>query len=112
MSAPATNVVVTSPTTLTCTTPPGADGPANVTVQTPGGTGTLPNGYTYAPVPTLGSVSPNTGPVTGGQTVTLTGTGFVVGSTTVTFGLLAGQSVTVTLKFPPVLGQRVSTLRG
>src|SRR5882757_5839371 len=96
MSAPATNVTVLSPTTLTAVTPAGTAGPANVTVTTSGGSGTLPNGYTYDPVPALGSVSPASGPITGGQTVTITGSGFVANSTSVSFGLLPGLNVTVT----------------
>jgi hypothetical protein len=44
----ATNVVVRSHTQLTCSTPPHAAGPVNVTVTNPmTAGGTLPNGYTY-----------------------------------------------------------------
>jgi IPT/TIG domain len=45
---PATNVVVASNNSITCTTPPGT-GAVTVTVQKPGGNGSLPNGYTYVP---------------------------------------------------------------
>ena len=34
-------------------------------------------------IPTVTSVSPNTGPTTGGTTITVTGTGFVTGATVV-----------------------------
>jgi YVTN family beta-propeller protein len=44
--------------------------------------------------PTVTAVSPNAGPVGGGTVVTITGTGFVPGSTTVQFGATAGTSVT------------------
>jgi hypothetical protein len=96
MSTPGTNVTVLSPTTLTVVTPASAAGPANVTVTTSGGSGTLPNGYTYDPVPALVGASPASGPTIGGQTVTITGSGFVTGSTSVSFGLLPGLNVTVT----------------
>jgi hypothetical protein len=42
------------------------------------------------------SVTPNNGPAAGGTSVTITGTGFASGSTTVKFGATAGTSVNVT----------------
>ena len=66
-----TSAVVVNPTH-----PAGA---VDVTVTTPGGTGTRSNGFTYVAVPRLTAVSPDEGPTTGGQTVTLTGTGFRAG---------------------------------
>jgi hypothetical protein len=88
--AAASNVVVVSDTQITATTGPHTAGTGlAVVVTTPIGTGTgvAPNGvYTYGtPPPTVSSVSPNTGPITGGQTVTITGTSFI-GATSVTFG--------------------------
>jgi hypothetical protein len=57
-ATPATNVVVTSDTAITCTTPPGSlpegSGPAvafDVTVATPSGPSTLPGGFTYMAPP-------------------------------------------------------------
>jgi len=44
--------------------------------------------------PTVTSVTPSTGPTTGGNTVTITGTGFT-GATSVTFGGVAATSFTV-----------------
>jgi hypothetical protein len=44
--------------------------------------------------PTVTSVTPGTGPATGGNTVTITGTGFT-GATSVTFGGVAATSFTV-----------------
>ena len=56
-----------------------------MTVTTPGGTsGSKP--YTYDPLPTLTSVTPNSGKAIAGNTVTLTGSGFRTGATAVTFG--------------------------
>jgi hypothetical protein len=48
-----------------------------------------------APTPTVTSVSPNTGPIAGGTSVTITGTNFVAGAT-VTFGSAAATGVSVT----------------
>ncbi|WP_280244436.1 IPT/TIG domain-containing protein, partial [Nocardia abscessus] len=72
---------------------PAGTGSAAVTVNTPGG---ISNGvsYSYAPVPSLTAVVPNTGPETGGNTVTLTGTGFAT-ATAVNFGLAPAISFTV-----------------
>ncbi len=54
-----------------------------------------------APVPTVTAVSTNSvyaanGPYTGGTTVTVTGTNFIPGSTTIAFGANAGTSVNCT----------------
>ncbi|MFI6310802.1 IPT/TIG domain-containing protein, partial [Nocardia fusca] len=64
-----------------------------VTVTTAGGTS---NGvaYTYVAVPALTTVVPNVGPVSGGTTVVLTGTG-LTGATAVTFGGTPATSFTV-----------------
>ena len=45
--APATNLVVVSPTTITAVTPTGTLGPADVVVTTPGGTASLASAFTY-----------------------------------------------------------------
>ena len=47
------------------------------------------------PPPTVTNVNPNNGPQAGGNTVTVTGSGFVSGSTTVDFGSTAGTAVSV-----------------
>ncbi|MGI8757644.1 MAG: IPT/TIG domain-containing protein, partial [Acidimicrobiales bacterium] len=39
-----------------------------------------------APLPTATGINPNQGPTTGGTPVTITGTGFIPGQTTVTIG--------------------------
>ncbi|WP_326767422.1 IPT/TIG domain-containing protein [Streptomyces sp. NBC_01591] len=75
-----------SATQLTAVVPAGGPGPVTVTVTTPAGTSTgIP--YTYIATPVLASIAPNQGPITGGNTVTLTGTGFT-GATSVRFGTL------------------------
>ena len=45
--APATNLIVVSPTTITAVTPTGTLGPADVVVSTPAGTLTSLNGFSY-----------------------------------------------------------------
>jgi hypothetical protein len=92
---PATGVVVTSATQATVTAPAHGPGPVAVTVSTPGGTATLPDGYTYVAIPALTSVSPDAGPVTGGTSVTLTGSGFRAGMQ-VSFGGVPATGVVVT----------------
>ena len=85
--AAATSVVVSSDTTITATTPPGAVGPASVVVTLPDGqSATLATPFTYTSS-ALGvtAVSPSSGPPTGGTSVTITGTGFLTGAT-VTIG--------------------------
>ena len=98
--AGATNVSVTSGTSITATTPAHAAGAVNVVVTNAGGqSGTLAGGYTYtAPAPqapTVASVSPNAGTTAGGTAVTITGANFATGAA-VTFGGTAALSVTVT----------------
>jgi hypothetical protein len=65
-------------------------GAVSVIVSTPGGTSTDAT-YTYEPVPTVESLQ---GPLSG--TVTITGTGFILGSTTVKFGTGAAVTANVT----------------
>ncbi|HEV8433394.1 MAG TPA: IPT/TIG domain-containing protein [Thermoanaerobaculia bacterium] len=71
---PATNVVVTSPTSLTATTPAGTAGTTSVTVTTAGGSGSLNSAFTYIPPPSITSFTPAQGPV--GTSVTINGTNF------------------------------------
>ncbi|MBF6208055.1 DUF3494 domain-containing protein [Streptomyces gardneri] len=81
---PATLFTVNSDTQITVLTPAHAAGTVQVTVTTPGGTS---NGvaFTYIAVPTLISVTPSSGPPSGGTVVVLTGTG-LTGATAVSFG--------------------------
>lgn len=102
-TAAATNVVVTSSSTITATTPVGpsditSSAARDVRVTNPGGfSGTLPSGFTYTlPAPTITNISPASSSPAGGGTVTITGTGFTSAlPTTVTFGGTAGTNVTV-----------------
>ena len=88
-----------------------AGGGASLSVVVPAGTGTvfgdgldhgrwvprppLADAYTYNGPPTVTSVTPDNGPQAGTNTVTVNGTGFVSGSTTVDFGTDPGTSVNV-----------------
>jgi hypothetical protein len=82
-ATPATSFTVVSNTQIVAVAPPGT-GTVQVTVTTPTGTSNgLP--FTYLSVPTLVSISPSSGPATGGTVVTLTGTGFT-GASSVKFG--------------------------
>ena len=90
----ATNVVVASGTTIMATTPAGIAGAATVSVTTNGQSASLINGFTYTGVPTVSSVSPNSGSTAGGTAVTITGTNFATGAT-VTFGGTAATGVVV-----------------
>lgn len=96
----ATNVTVASSTTITAVTPPHSAGTVDVVVtNSDGQSGSLVNGFTYAtnpgPAPTVSSVSPTTGPDTGGTAVTISGTNFVTGAT-VTFGGATASNINVT----------------
>jgi heme/copper-type cytochrome/quinol oxidase subunit 2 len=92
----ATNVSVVSATSITATAPAHTAGKVDVVVTNSDGlSATLAQAFTYAPpAPTVSSVSPATGPTTGGTPVTITGTNFQSGAT-VTFGGRAATDVTV-----------------
>ncbi|MEW1953745.1 IPT/TIG domain-containing protein [Terrabacter sp. NPDC080008] len=85
-TAPATFTVV-SATTIRAVAPAHAAGTVSVTVTTPYGTSAAgaASAYAYDPVPAVTSLSPSTGPRTGGTVVTLTGTG-LTRATAVRFG--------------------------
>lgn len=93
-TAAATSIVVSSSTTITAVTPAGTAGAVTVTVTVGGHSGSLASGFTYAAIPGVTSVSPNTGVTAGGTAVTITGTNFVSGAT-VTFGSTAATNVVV-----------------
>lgn len=80
---PATNITQVSPTQVTAVSPAGA-GAVGVTLTTSAGTsGPIP--FFYVDLPYLCSVSAASGPLAGGATITLTGTGFST-ATSVHFG--------------------------
>ena len=96
-SVPAPSFTVDSDTQLTATVPPGSAGTVDVTALTWLGATTAISAadqYTYLPVPAVTGVSPGSGQSVGGNTVTVTGTGFT-DATAVDFGQIAATNVTV-----------------
>lgn len=91
-----TSITINSATQLTVTAPAHAAGTIDVTVTTAGGTSAIgaTDKYTYTTLPTVASVSPTGGPIGGGNTVTVTGSGFT-GASAVRFGTTAGSAVIV-----------------
>ena len=80
-TACATTTVISS-TSLTCVTPAYAAGPYLVSVlNTDTQSGTAAGTFTYTETPTVTSASPSVGPVGGGTTITITGSGFQTGAT-------------------------------
>src|SRR5512140_1718400 len=100
----AVGVACASTTSCTASTPAGSgvvDVSASVSVPGmpfPATTGTLPGGFTYttAVAPTVTAIAPAIGPLAGGTSVTITGSGFstAAGATTVSFGANAATGVT------------------
>lgn len=81
-TAEAAGVTVASPTVITGLTPPNPLGTVTVRVANPDGQeGSLPDGFTYNPPPSVLSVKPGGGPVGGGTTIQVNGTGFQAGAT-------------------------------
>ncbi|RZS36407.1 IPT/TIG domain-containing protein [Herbihabitans rhizosphaerae] len=91
---PATVGTVTA-TSLTCTAPAGAVGTVHITVTTDGGTSAESDAdeYTFLARPTVTALNPNTGPIAGGTTVTVTGTN-LASATSARFGTGAQLPVT------------------
>jgi uncharacterized repeat protein (TIGR02543 family) len=87
-SNPCTSVDTPSDSEAGCTAPAGSVGQQAVNLVTPGGV--TFGAYTYTNAPTLASVTPAAGPVGGGTTLTLTGTGFVSGTTVTVGGAVCG----------------------
>jgi len=95
----ATNAVsfkVSSETSITAVAPAGT-GTVDVTVSTVGGTSATgsPDEFTYVPPPTVTGVSPNAGPLAGGNSVTIMGTNFT-SNTEVKFGSTSATGVEMT----------------
>ncbi|OGE48070.1 hypothetical protein PENARI_c033G06413 [Penicillium arizonense] len=83
-------------TSISVVSPAHAAGAARVVVTTAGGTSTQPVNFTYITVaaPVITSISPTSGPVSGGNTVTINGTNLQF-TTGVTFGTTAASSFAV-----------------
>ncbi|MBO7746880.1 IPT/TIG domain-containing protein [Paenibacillus sp. MWE-103] len=81
----AVSFTVISDTQISATVPAGMEGAVDVVVTTAGGMGTVIGGFTYVAAPTVTSISKPIGPDSGGNTVTITGSG-LYWTTGVTFG--------------------------
>lgn len=94
---PASGVTVESATGIRAITPKGSVGPVDVTVTNPDGLSVTKNaGYNFAsPAPAVSSITPNKGPLAGGITALIVGTGFVTGAE-VLFGSTPSNSVQIT----------------
>jgi hypothetical protein len=85
----AASFTVKSATSIIAAAPPTtAAGNVEITVTTAGGASLRSEFDRYGYLPTITAISPNKGPATGGTVVTVTGTGFALGTsyTTITFG--------------------------
>ncbi|WP_345718827.1 beta strand repeat-containing protein [Kineosporia mesophila] len=95
-STAATSFTVDSGTRITAVAPAGTAGAVDVRVTTVGGTSGVVGGdvYTYVAAPTVTLVAPSAGPLAGGSTVVVTGTGFT-GASAVSFGSGSATSYVV-----------------
>ena len=77
-STSASSYTIDSATQITATAPAGTAGDVSVLATAPAGRTAIGTGnqYTYIPVPTVTSISPTAGPIGGGTSVIITGTGF------------------------------------
>jgi hypothetical protein len=96
-SVPAT-FTFNSDTSITATAPAQAAGVVDVTVTNPSGTSAIVSAdqftYTPAPAPVLSSLSANSAPASGGNTITITGSN-LLGTTAVNFGTTPAASFTI-----------------
>jgi len=95
-STSVTSFIVNGPTSITAIAPPGSAEVVDLTVTTPNGTSTTASKDQYKyENPTVTGVSPDNGPVGGGASVTITGSGFAqgAGATTFKFGTALGSAV-------------------
>jgi large repetitive protein len=112
----AESFTVVSDTEITADASAAGDGTVDVTVTTPDGTSAITpaDEFTFVPAPSVTGLSPDVGPVVGGNTVTITGTGFT-GATAVSFGqtvvtnftVNSDTSITVTAPAEPAGGVTV-----
>ena len=94
-SVQSTAVTVSSDTQIQAMSPAESAGTVAITVtDSTTQSSSLPSAFTYTSGPSVTSISPNSGPVTGGSTVTILGSGFQSGAT-VAFDGIAAVSVTV-----------------
>jgi hypothetical protein len=97
-SSEATSFTVNSDTSITAISPEGLAGAVHVRVTAPEGASRASSKDEFRFAPTVTGVSPATGSKAGGTTVTVTGSGFLEGTTGTTFkfGTAAGTAVDCT----------------
>jgi N-acetylneuraminic acid mutarotase len=77
----ASSIQVVSLAIITAVTPPGEPGPKDVAILNPDGQIiSLPEGFTYNPMPTITRITPDHGTSSGGTKLTIEGTGFLQGA--------------------------------
>ena len=81
----AASYTVTSKSSISAVSPEHALGFVDVTVTTPSGTSAITSADRFKFTPTVTNVSPRSGPTAGGTIVTVTGTGFVLGTSATQF---------------------------
>lgn len=87
-------VTVASSTQVNAMAPAESSGTVAITVTDPNSqSASLPSAFTYTSGPSVSTISPTSGPVTGGTVTTILGSGFQSGAS-VTFGGVAAASVT------------------
>lgn len=94
---PASNVVATGGTRITCLTPAAVvSGPVDVRVTcTASGSASVPGGFVYNALPAVTAVTPPAGPQAGGTRIAISGSSFL-GTVNVTVGNAAATNVVVT----------------
>jgi hypothetical protein len=97
-STSAVEFTVNSPTSITAVAPPAVGGTVDVRVTNIAGTSASSSKDRFKYLPTVESVAPNSGSTLGGTGVTVTGSGFALGSTATTFmfGKVKAKSVNCT----------------
>ena len=90
----AMSITSVTDTSVTVITPANLGDTVDVILTTPGGSATSAGGFTYVVAPIITRVIPSSGPISGGTTVTITGTN-LKNTKAVMFGGIAGTSVTV-----------------
>ncbi|MBA3807929.1 MAG: IPT/TIG domain-containing protein [Solirubrobacterales bacterium] len=94
-STAATQYTVNSPTSITVIAPSSSAGTVDVTVANTAGpsAATSKDHFKYTPI--ISEVAPNTGSTAGGTSVTVTGSGFALGTTGTTFKFATRKASTV-----------------
>jgi alpha-tubulin suppressor-like RCC1 family protein len=97
-STSASSFTVNSPTSISAVSPAEPAGKVDVTVTTSWGMSPISAADRFTFTPTVTGLSPNSGPAAGGTSLTVTGTGFALGTTATKFkfGLTKASSVNCT----------------